>query len=60
LVEEGKLTWSAAFRLRNFGTRHPEALEKDETYEWAKTGPTVEEVKEWTKRQEERWSEGRR
>jgi hypothetical protein len=26
-------------------------LEKDETYEWAKTGPTVEEVREWKRRQ---------
>jgi len=59
LVEEEKLSWSAAFRLITFGRRHPKVLEKDETYEWAKTGPTVEEVREWTKRQEEQWSEGR-
>jgi hypothetical protein len=59
LVEEGRLNWSAAFRLCNFGRRHPGVLEKDETYELAKTGPTVEKVREWTKRQEERWREGR-
>jgi hypothetical protein len=59
LVEEEKLSWSAAFRLITFGRHHPRVLEKDETYELAKTGPTVEEVREWTKRQEERWSEGR-
>jgi hypothetical protein len=54
LVEEGRLSWSAAFRLRNFGKHHPGVLEKDETYEFAKTGPTVEKVREWKKRQEER------
>jgi hypothetical protein len=59
LVEEEKLSWSAAFRLITFGRHHPRVLEKDETYELAKPGPTVEEVREWTKRQEERWSEGR-
>jgi hypothetical protein len=59
LVEEGRLGWTAAFLIITFGRHHPEVLEKDETYEWAKTGPTVKEVKEWTNRQEERWSEKR-
>jgi hypothetical protein len=45
LVEEKRLTWSAAFRLITFGKRHPEMLEKDEIYEWAQTGPTVQQVR---------------
>ena len=59
LVEEEKLSWSGAFRLVTFGRHHSTVLKQDAIYEWAKTGPTVEEVREWTKRQEERWSEGR-